>query len=204
VRGEPVKAIAVRIGKSYQSVHQEIARNRKPDGRYQPWYVGLAAVVAAKLEQRWSPGQISRWLRCRYPRKPAWHVCTETIHDAVYRGLIVPTSPGLLCTVRTYRHRRGRGRSRDGALRQCNTMKPLRNRLPIAESRRQAGHWEGDLTIGAGQRSAIATLPLGPAGPGQVRDLLVPHWHVSDDGRAPPCALRRAEVAGPSRPRREG
>ena len=114
MRGEPVKAIAVRIGKSYQSVHQEIARNRKPDGRYQPWHVGLAAVVAAKLEQRWSPGQISRWLRCRYPRKPAWHVCTETIHDAVYRGLIVPTSPGLLRTVRTYRHRRGRGRSRDG------------------------------------------------------------------------------------------
>jgi len=37
VRGEPVKAIAVRIGKSYQSVYREIARNRKPDGRYQPW-----------------------------------------------------------------------------------------------------------------------------------------------------------------------
>jgi hypothetical protein len=55
---------------------------------------GLAAVVAAKLEQRWSPGQISRWLRRRYPRKPAWHVCTETIYDAVYRGLIVPISPG--------------------------------------------------------------------------------------------------------------
>jgi hypothetical protein len=36
VRGEPVKAIAVRIGKSYQSVCREIARNRKPDGRYQP------------------------------------------------------------------------------------------------------------------------------------------------------------------------
>lgn len=50
----------------------------------------------------------------------------------------------------------------------------------------------------------FATLPLGPAGPGQVRDLLVPHWHVSDDGRAPPCGLSWAERAGPSRPRREG
>jgi Helix-turn-helix domain len=37
-RGEPVKQIAARIGKSYQSVYREIARNRKPDGRYQPWY----------------------------------------------------------------------------------------------------------------------------------------------------------------------
>jgi hypothetical protein len=37
-RAEPVKQIAARIGKSYQSVYREIARNRKPDGRYQPWY----------------------------------------------------------------------------------------------------------------------------------------------------------------------
>jgi IS30 family transposase len=31
-RGERVKDIAERIGKSYQSVYREIARNRKPDG----------------------------------------------------------------------------------------------------------------------------------------------------------------------------
>ena len=35
---EPVKSIAVRIGKSYQAVYREIARNRKPDGSYQPYY----------------------------------------------------------------------------------------------------------------------------------------------------------------------
>jgi transposase, IS30 family len=35
-RGEPVKVIAARIGKSYQTVNREIARNSKPDGLYQP------------------------------------------------------------------------------------------------------------------------------------------------------------------------
>ncbi|WP_246274084.1 hypothetical protein [Phytohabitans houttuyneae] len=30
--------MAARIGKSYQSVYREISRNRKPDGRYQPWF----------------------------------------------------------------------------------------------------------------------------------------------------------------------
>jgi IS30 family transposase len=75
-----VKSIAVRIGKSYQSVYREIARNRKPGGRYQPWYAhnqaylrrrrpktrrlasdaGLRETVAVKLHTRWSPGQISR------------------------------------------------------------------------------------------------------------------------------------------------
>jgi transposase, IS30 family len=177
-RGEPVKVIAARIGKSYQTLYREISRNSKPDGRYQPWYAHgqaylrrrrprarvfeadaeLAAIVAGRLAQRWSPCQISRWLRRRYPRKPKWHVCAETIYEAVYRGLITPVTPQLLRTARTYRHRRGRGRSRDGALRQCTAMKPIRHRPAAVETRRQAGHWEGDLIIGAGQRSAIATL----------------------------------------------
>jgi IS30 family transposase len=88
-RGEPVKSIAARIGKAYQSVYREIARNRKPDGRYQPWFahnrayerrrrprprrfaadVELRALVAGKLAKHWSPGQISRWLRRRHRRR---------------------------------------------------------------------------------------------------------------------------------------
>ncbi len=177
-RGEPVKAIAARIGKSYQTLYREIARNAKPDGSYQPWYAHgqahlrrkrpkprifeadaeLARVVAAKLERRWSPAQISRWLRRRWPRRKTWHVCPETIYEAIYRGLITVPSPQLLRTARTYRHRRGRGRTKDGALKQLTAIKPISQRPPAAESRRQAGHWEGDLIIGAGQRSAIATL----------------------------------------------
>jgi IS30 family transposase len=177
-RSEPVKEIAARIGKSFQAVYAEIARNRKPDGRYQPWYAhsqaylrrrrprpriftqdaGLRAVVAAKLAKNWSPAQISRWLRRRYRRRTSWHVCAETIYESLYRGLITPADQRNLRTGRTYRHRRGRGRSRDGALKQSTRMKPIKERSPAASSRRQAGHWEGDLIVGAAQRSAIATL----------------------------------------------
>jgi IS30 family transposase len=176
--GEPVKQIAARIGKSYQSVYKEIARNRKPDGGYQPWYAhnqayvrrrrpkprrlsvdaGLREVVAGKLAKHWSPAQISRWLRRRYRRRAGWHVCTETIYEAVYRGLVVPVNAQSLRTGRTYRHRRGRGRTRDGALKQSTAMKSIHQRPAAACSRRQAGHWEGDLIVGAAQRSAIATL----------------------------------------------
>ena len=177
-RGERVKSIAARIGKSYQSVYREIARNRKPDGRYQPWYahnqahvrrrrpkprrlavdIALREAIAGKLRRRWSPAQISRWLRRRYPRRLGWRVCAETIYDAVYRGLILQPDPGNLRTGRTYRRRRGRGRSRDGALKQSTTMRSIHERPAAVESRRQAGHWEGDLIAGAAQRSAIATL----------------------------------------------
>jgi transposase, IS30 family len=177
-RGEPVKLIAVRIGKTFQSVYREIARNRKPDGRYEPWYAHnrayqrrrrpkprrlsvdaeLSKIVAGKLAKRWSPAQISRWLRRRYRRCRLWHVCAETIYEAVYRGLIVPVDRQNLRTGRTYRHRRGRGRTRDGALKQSTTMKSIHQRPASVDSRRQAGHWEGDLLVGAGHRSAIATL----------------------------------------------
>ncbi|GAB3832092.1 IS30 family transposase [Dactylosporangium cerinum] len=177
-RGERVKAIAARIGKSYQSVYREIARNRKPDGRYQPWYAhnqahvrrrrpktprlagdaALREAVAGKLRRGWSPAQISRWLRRRYPRRPAWQVCAETIYEAVYRGLVLQADAANLRTGRLYRRRRGRGRSRDGAMKQLTNMKSIRERPAAVESRRQAGHREGDLIVGAGQRSAIATL----------------------------------------------
>lgn len=179
--GDSVKVIAARIGKSYQSVYREIARNRKKGGAYQPWYAhnqaylrrkrpkprrfatddALRDTVAAKLDRRWSPAQISRWLRRRYPRRPEWHVCTETIYEAVYKGLIRPVtqrrSP-LLRTRRTYRRRHGRGRTRDGALKQCTAMKSIHDRPAGVESRREIGHWEGDLIHGSVRGTAVATL----------------------------------------------
>ena len=181
--GEPVKTIAERIGKTFQSVYREIARNRKPDGTYQPWYAhaqayqrrrrpktrrltldkGLRTTVAKK----WSPAQISRWLRRRYRRRPTWHLCTETIYEGVYRGLVVDVDQqarnsgknvNILRTGRTYRHRRGRGRSRDGALKQLTKFRSIHERPASVETRRQAGHWEGDLIVGAQQHSTVATL----------------------------------------------
>ena len=175
---EPVKDIATRIGRSPATVYREIERNRKPDGSYQPWFAHnqahlrrrrpkehrfvadaeLRRVVAEKLAVKWSPAQISRWLRRRWPRRLAWHVCHETIYEAVYRGLIVVTNAQTLRTGRTYRRRRGRGRGRDGSLKQSTNLKPIHARPKAAESRRQVGHWEGDLIIGAGLQSAIGTL----------------------------------------------
>jgi IS30 family transposase len=179
--GDSVKVIARRIGKSYQSVYREIARNRKEDGTYQPWYahnqaylrrkrpkprrlatdIALRDAVAAKLDRRWSPAQISRWLRRRYPRRPGWHVCAETIYEAVFEGrfrAVLRGRSSLLRTGRTYRRRRGRGRSRDGALKQCTAMKSIHDRPAGVESRREIGHWEGDLILGSVRGRAIATL----------------------------------------------
>lgn len=50
--GEPVKSIAARIGKSFQSVYREIARNRKPDGTYQPWFAHNQAHLRRRRPKR--------------------------------------------------------------------------------------------------------------------------------------------------------
>lgn len=176
--GDSVKSIAARIGKSYQTVYREIARNSKSDGRYQPWFAHnqahlrrrrpkqerlavddqLRAVVADKLSRHWSPRQISRWLRRRWPRRVSWHLSVETIYEAVYRSLVIPVDRQTLRTGRTYRHRRGRGRTREGALKQSTKMKSIHTRPTIVESRTHIGHWEGDLILGSGRHAAIATL----------------------------------------------
>jgi len=70
----------------------------------------LRAVVADKVARRWSPRQISRWLRRRWPRRVGWHLSVETIYEAVYRGVVVVTDRQTLRTGRICRHRRGRGR----------------------------------------------------------------------------------------------
>jgi transposase, IS30 family len=123
-------------------------RSASPPTQRGPWPAGLQNAVTG-------PDQP---VQRRYRRRGSWHVCTETIYEAVYRGLIVPVDRQNLRTGRTYRHRRGRGRTRDGALKQSTTMKSIHQRPPSVASRQQAGHWEGDLLVGAGQRSAIATL----------------------------------------------
>jgi transposase, IS30 family len=162
------------IGKSHQTVYREIARNRKPDGRYQPWFAHgqahlrrrrprprrlavddqLRAAVAGKLGRHWSPRQISRWLRRHWPHRLSWHLSVETIYEAVYRGVVVAIDLQTLRTGRTYRHKRGRGRSRDGALKQSTAMKSIHQRPTVVESRSQIGHWESQCSCQAAGASA--------------------------------------------------
>jgi transposase, IS30 family len=172
--GRGVKQIAADIGKSFQTVYREIKRNSKPDGRYQPWWahnqallrrrrpkpekirsnVELRATVNAKLDQRWSPQQISRHLARAHPGDPAMHACPETIYRALFAGWLCPR-PGRLRTGRTRRkpHRRG-----VPVPNKIKNMTLITQRPAEAGDRLVPGHWEGDLIIGRGQASAIGTL----------------------------------------------
>ena len=73
----------------------------------------LRAVVQAKLEQEWSPEQISAHLRVSFPDRPSWHLCHETIYQALYRGSRGGLNRRLTKRLRTRRPLRKRRRRPD-------------------------------------------------------------------------------------------
>jgi len=73
----------------------------------------LREQVQAKLELEWSPEQIAAWLRATYPGQSSWHVCHETIYQALYHGGKGGLARELTRRLRTGRPLRKRRRRAD-------------------------------------------------------------------------------------------
>ena len=177
-------AIARALGRCRQTVWREIARNTDPDGVYRAPVASAAAQerlarpktrrldadpvlraeVVALLEDGASPRQISARLRWAHPDNEAMRIS----HEQIYQALYVQGAGSLRQQLRV-----------DKALRSGRTRRlprsplaglPRRSRRPWIEGaqisvrppqaadRSVPGHWEGDLVIGAGGRSALITL----------------------------------------------
>ena len=116
---------------------------------------GLARAVAEGLAQRWSPHAVSADLRDR----GLW-VCAETIYRACYsndsRSGLARGSWAKL--PRRRRRRRPRGRLEQARRSALGRYRPLADRPAEADSRKEPGHWEGDLVVGRANQTAVATL----------------------------------------------
>ena len=126
--------------------------------------VSCGGVVAELLAQRWSPQQISRHLRARFPDDPSMWLCHESIYQAVYQPnsrFLRPSrlAPHRRSPLRTGRdHRRAHQRQQRRRPRFQQPMLTIHDRPFPADDRSEAGHWEGDLIIGNDHLSAIGTL----------------------------------------------
>ncbi|HYN35086.1 MAG TPA: IS30 family transposase [Ilumatobacteraceae bacterium] len=119
----------------------------------------LAAYVIERLEKLWSPEQIVRRLIEEFPDDAEMRVSHETIYQSLYvqgRGALRKELASCLRTGRAIRRRRDQ-RNGNGPGK-IPGMVNISERPAEVEDRAVPGHWEGDLIIGAGGRSAIGTL----------------------------------------------
>jgi len=176
--GQSVRVIAARLGRSASTVSREVRRNSRGARYYRavaaqgqaqwrarrPKTAKLAANavlrgwVQDKLEHRWSPEQISAMLVREFPFDPGMRVSHETIYQSIYvqgRGALRRELAVCLRTGRAVRKPRRKEGERRGRI---PGMVMLSERPAEAQDRAVPGHWEGDLIIGAGNKSAIGTL----------------------------------------------
>lgn len=174
--GASCAAIARRIGRCPSTVSREVDNNGARD-RYRALTADgaayrralrpkpsklasnrrLRAEVEQLLEERWSPEQIAARLRREFPDDPSMRVSHETIYRSLFvqpRGALRKDLTRCLRTGRSRRRAAGRVERR-GRLRD---MVVISERPAEVEDRAVPGHWEGDLVLGARNRSAIVTL----------------------------------------------
>jgi IS30 family transposase len=182
--GMSLRQIAARLGRAPSTISRELRRNASASGGYRPFEAHrqatarrarrhrrrietsseLRQLVAGLLAQRWSPQQISRHLRLRFPSERGMWLCHESIYQAVYQpGSVLlrpsPLAPHRNSPLRTGRdHRRAHQRTERRRPRFEQPMLTIHQRPFQPEDRSQPGHWEGDLIIGKDQGSAIGTL----------------------------------------------
>lgn len=175
-KGESLRCIAARLGRAPSTVAREVAAN---GGRlaYEAWRAHeraaeqarrpkvaklaarpeLAEVVGRWLEELWSPEQISARLKKEFPCGPMMRVSHETIYKSLYvqgRGALRKELARCLRSGRAQRRPQGRLEARG----KLPGMVMVSERPAEAADRAVPGHWEGDLVVGAGNRSAVGTL----------------------------------------------
>lgn len=119
----------------------------------------LRQVVASKLYRRWSPRQISGWLKAQYADDDAMQISHETIYRSLFiqaRGVLKAELVEYLRTQRSARKPRVRGGKVERRGKILDAVS-IRERPAEAEDRAVPGHWEGDLLVGT-HGSYIATL----------------------------------------------
>lgn len=215
--GESYRQIATRLGRSPSTISREVAANgcrasyrawraeqsaarraRRPKAAKLVACPRLRREVERRLLECWSPQQIAARLVRDYPDDQEMRVSHETIYRTLFvqaRGALRKELAACLRTGRTQRcsHKRtehsGSGRLRG--------MVMISDRPAEAADRAIPGHWEGDLLMGKGGRSAVGTLVERSSR--YVLLLHLPHGRTAEDVRQ---ALTRQVLRLPAELRR--
>ena len=177
--GESLAAIGRRLGRPTSTISREVLRNGGR-GDYRAWRADrqacelarrprksklvvntrLRAEVEARLVERCSPQQIAGRLRIDFPDEQEMWVSHETIYQSLFVQARGQFRRELTTYLRSGRSRR-KPRPTSGEAKKTSGivgMISISQRPAEVEDRAVPGHWEGDLVVGAHNRSAIVTL----------------------------------------------
>jgi len=164
----PTSTVSREVGRNggcegYRATVAQRATNKRacrPKERKLVVWPKLAGEVEAGLAKRWSPAEVSARLAVDFPSDPEMRVSAESIYCSLYLQGKGGLKKELVRALRTGRLKR-RPRKRGESAKRANVLgeiTPISERPPEASDRAFPGHWEGDLLMGAFNRSALVTV----------------------------------------------
>lgn len=173
-----IRAIAAKLKRSPSTISREINRNggyqgyRATQAEEDTWSRAkrpkqcklalnrsLSRAVEKKLRLRWSPEQVSGWLKKEFSGDESYYVSHETIYRTLYvqaRGALKKELQQYLRSKRTMRRSKSSTLKGSGLGRMPDAIS-ISERPASVEDRAIPGHWEGDLIEGS-NTTCIATL----------------------------------------------
>lgn len=172
--------IALQLGRNRSSIHREVKKwvvkhTDKYDASTAQFYAKqeylnkrnldkinsnprLRQYVYDRLEQRDSPEQIAGRLKQLFPDDPVMSISHEAIYQHIYKKRQSELGRKLIALL-PYSHSKRRNKRKGSKHRnRIKDAKSIELRPQHISLRKEIGHWESDLVIGLGQKSAIATI----------------------------------------------
>ena len=121
-------------------------------------YYRLKIYVYKGLLKGWSPEQIAGRIKKDYPKDPVMTISYEAIYCHIYSHRQARLNKKLIKLLPYQKTRRSRAYAKSKRGSKIKDQISIEQRPLHIENRKEIGHWEGDLVIGKGQKSAIGTI----------------------------------------------
>lgn len=181
-RGASFRSIAVQLDRSPSTLCRELKRNQTGKRKYcatqaakaykvrrqrsvKPRRLGrgtrLCDIVESHLiNRKWSPEQISGDLCHSFPGQPTMQISPETIYAHIYAYPKGELRRQLVRSLRRAKSKRGPRGTKESCYSSIKITPDqlFANRPESVDTRAIAGHWEGDLIVGAMNKSCVGTL----------------------------------------------